>query len=943
MKYCKWCFLVLVVLCVGFTYPIQAGQSVIVRVDLENRLDFDRFSELGITPFIRMANVFFVEVEIDRLAEVRRTGVPFEIVDREPFSGHYYLGTVETIVSRKIPVGEMERLTEAGGLAIYKTATPIDRAAYRRYGFDPVEVTRREIPLVYQPMLTAAGAMSSIDVAADIDSLIGLISQDSLLVWDQRLEDFQTRLSLSDSSIAARDWIKAKFESFGYTDVQLQQFWIDDNRYGMAGNTDNILCIKEGAVEPDKVIVIGGHWDSIVYDGNDPYVFAPGADDDGSGTVATLEIARILADVPTRKTIVFVAFGAEENGLNGSWVLASTIYNQGIDLELMLNMDMIGYNPDTDLDVLCNYDHASLPYLNLMMQLAYDYTSLQPLASIAGGGSDHYPFMEYGYNILYAEEGEFNFPGWHTVIDLTANMDFAYMTEVVKMVFATAYAVSSFPSSVRDAVARDVGDGESLYLEWSPSIAPDIAGYWVFWSASPDVYFDSLFVSGGSTGNTTIGGLADGQMYYFSVVAEDFEGNQSFLRPQVYGTPHLIPLAPTGVSAEPGDWRIDLTWAANQEMDFDFYRIYRADVPGVYSLLVDNWDGTSFVDSVVTGGIMYEYVITAVDLDLNESEQSAMVSAAAATFDQGILIVDQTPPDAGNPTTAQKEAFFDAVFAGLPASYYYFDAAVDDLNKSIIGQYNAIFWFEDGNAAASWDPEDLAKVRWYLEHNTHLFLAGWRTAFEFAGQHSHQALAPGNFLYDYAGVNQVDEIYDVDFKGALGQAGWPDGLLDPAKVYSVWNGKMGWIGALGLNPASEAIYLYNSQSGANTGAIVGSRQENVTGKMVFLSVPFYYLYDADAQAIIAGAAEWFDLGSMCDCSGIGDCSDDGEINPVDVVYLINYALRLIGPPPPSDARCPVINRGDYDCDGMVGMLDVVKLINYVYRYPAPGPCDPCPE
>lgn len=85
------------------------------------------------------------------------------------------------------------------------------------------------------------------------------------------------------------------------------------------------------------------------------------------------------------------------------------------------------------------------------------------------------------------------------------------------------------------------------------------------------------------------------------------------------------------------------------------------------------------------------------------------------------------------------------------------------------------------------------------------------------------------------------------------------------------------------------------------------------------------------------------LSGSCDCTDHGDCNDDGIINPVDVVYLINYALRMVGPAPHSDPACPVINRGDWDCSGQINLVDIIKMINYVYRQPAPGPCDPCDE
>ena len=69
-------------------------------------------------------------------------------------------------------------------------------------------------------------------------------------------------------------------------------------------------------------------------------VFAPGADDNASGTTTVLELARIFKDVDTRKSIMFVAFSAEEVGLAGSWELANRLYGQGVDVEFMLNFDM---------------------------------------------------------------------------------------------------------------------------------------------------------------------------------------------------------------------------------------------------------------------------------------------------------------------------------------------------------------------------------------------------------------------------------------------------------------------------------------------------------------------------------------------------------------------------------------------------------------------------
>jgi len=936
----KFALLILFIVLAGSL--AQASEPlVIARLDLNRQADFESFNNLNRLPFFRIGNVFFAELDQRELSAVRRADIPFEVVDDQPFSGRYYFGTTESIVSKKIPATDMERLAEVGDHALYKSAQPIDLAEFRLFGFEPIEVKKREIPLTY----FRTGSTSLNPHAATFDpilsALVAVVDQDSVYAYNTRLEDFQTRLTFSDSNLAARDWIKEKFESFGYTDVFLDEFWCDDNRYGLSGFTYNIVCVKEGTAEPDKVIVIGGHWDSIIYDGGDPYVYAPGSDDNGSGTAATLEIARVLAGTPTKKTIIFVAFGAEESGLWGSWYFAYNAAVSGMDIQLMINMDMIGYTEDDYPNIECSYLSASRPYSELMAQMALEYTWLIPEVYPAGGGSDHWPFDQNGFNVANTIESDFNFPGWHTQLDLTSRMDFPYETEVTRMCLATLYTASDYPSAMTDAIARDVGDGQSLQVEWTALSDPDIVGYWVYWGTASESYFDSTFVPGGSTSQTTISGLAENQPYYLTMIAVDVGDRESFLRPEFTGTPRVIPLPPSGVVAETEEWRVELFWEPNQELDFDFYRIYRAAEPGAYSLLADNLTSPAYIDNDVAAGTMYDYVITAVDVDQNESEYSEMATAAAATFDQGILIVDQTRVGAGNPTTEEKEAFFAAVFSGIETSYYFYDPLVEELSKSIIGQYEAVFWFDDDNAAGYWLPGDLDKLRWYLSYNTNVVLAGWRMAFEFADLGVPKTIGPGNLLYDFTGVNHIDEVTDKDFVGAVGDVGIPNVAIDPDKVFPSWNGKMGWIGVLGLDDLNDAAYTFDSHSGVHTGKIVAAGRDNGTSKFVFLSMPFYYLMEDDAAELISVIVDWFGFGPTCDCSGIGDCSDDGIINPVDVVYMINYALLMTGPPPPTDPDCPAINRGDFNCDGRIDLVDVVLLINYVYRQPAPGPCDPC--
>jgi hypothetical protein len=199
-------------------------------------------------------------------------------------------------------------------------------------------------------------------------------------------------------------------------------------------------------VDPGKYLILCAHYDSRMSTLSDSTAAAPGADDNASGVSALLEIARVLRSIDTSYSIRFAAFSGEEQGLVGATAYAAWANAMGMQIPLLINLDMIGHpeNPatptiiverDVGNDVSAN-DAASQAFAAQMTQAAADYTTIQtalgPIYS-----SDYMPFEHFGYVCIGAYDGADTAPFYHTANDTIDKVDMGFCTEVARMVAAT--------------------------------------------------------------------------------------------------------------------------------------------------------------------------------------------------------------------------------------------------------------------------------------------------------------------------------------------------------------------------------------------------------------------------------------------------------------------------------------------------------------------------
>ncbi len=174
------------------------------------------------------------------------------------------------------------------------------------------------------------------------------------LRWSlEKLVSFGTRHTMSDTTSetrgigAARRWAKGQFDSFGAAcggclQVEMVGKTFEGRRLPTPTEVVNVLAVQRGTTDPERVIVISGHIDTINSDLLDAAGDAPGANDDGSGTAAVIEAARVLSKYRFPATIVYAVLSGEEQGLYGGQILAETAVARGWKVEAVLNNDIVG-------------------------------------------------------------------------------------------------------------------------------------------------------------------------------------------------------------------------------------------------------------------------------------------------------------------------------------------------------------------------------------------------------------------------------------------------------------------------------------------------------------------------------------------------------------------------------------------------------------------------
>jgi hypothetical protein len=369
-------------------------------------------------------------------------------------------------------------------------------------------------------LLLAPSPVRSQIVDPRVGVLIEEVSPERLHEYLEALTGFETRHSLSFSARAdfgvlpARDYILRTMAAFSdRLEVGFDCYDVEpQGRIPTEAELCNVVAVLPGRTE--RRIYVSGHYDTVARLRADPSSGgggggfdwehfdnpAPGANDDGSGTVLTMEVARVLAQsgLDFDATLVFVAFVAEEEGLVGASLHAAKAEREGWRIDAVFNNDIIGNslggNGIIDSRTVRVFsedpmDSPSRQLARFIRRQAGVYTPGHEVRLIAredrfGRGGDHTAFNRRGFTGVRFSESRENYSRQHTAADTLGGVDFEYLARNTRVNVAGVATLALAPAAPEIDLGRGpaLGRGETGYhaeLRWRRS--EGAVGYRIVW------------------------------------------------------------------------------------------------------------------------------------------------------------------------------------------------------------------------------------------------------------------------------------------------------------------------------------------------------------------------------------------------------------------------------------------------------------------------------
>lgn len=423
-------------------------------------------------------------------------------------------------------------------------------------------------------------AQTIINRDPEIKKMVDEISRERIEQTVRKLVSFHTRHNLSEQGDPSRgigaawNWIKTEMEksipeSGGRLTVGFEEYTAggQGQRIKQEIKLKNVVAILKGTdPSDDRRILISAHLDTRAALDNDNTSFAPGANDDGSGVAAVLELVRIMSARKFPATIVFMTVSGEEHGLYGAKYMASKAKDEKWNIIAMLNNDMIGNSGSSETLLNDNMrvrvfsegvpaseteqmaaarkytsgenDSRSRQLARYIKETGERYVDQMNVTLIYrndrfGRGGDHTPFAQAGFTAVRICEYNENYDRTHKVPaivngiqegDLPEYVDFEYVRKNAGVNLATIANLASAPYEPVNCGMIVSGLTNKTTIKWdAPGKGVKPAGYYILMRETYQPLWEKkIFVTGNEV---TLPYSKDN--YFFGVQSVDAAGHES--------------------------------------------------------------------------------------------------------------------------------------------------------------------------------------------------------------------------------------------------------------------------------------------------------------------------------------------------------------------------------------------------------------------------------
>ena len=427
--------------------------------------------------------------------------------------------------------------------------------------------------------VTLAHAQTTIDRDPEIESMVKEVNPDSLQSYIKSMVAFGTRSTVSSTTDkkrgigAAREWVLAKFNQFAAASGGRLTAFVDTSTYtgdGKRVKTDislgnTVATLKGTDPNDNRIFIISGHLDSRRTDVMNGTEDAPGANDDGSGSAAVLECARVMSRHSFPATIIFVTVSGEEQGLLGSTYMARKARTQNWNIEAVLNNDIMGSNNSNETNIINNTQvrvfSEGLPAYDLAKQarnirqfglendgkarqlaryvkeIGERYVDNLQVVMIYRNdrflrGGDHSPYVDTGYAAVRITEMNENFNHQHQDVrtekgvvygDLAEFIDFEYLRKNTALNLSNLANLAKSPGMPQEVKVEVRNLTNGTQLMWKAPVYGKVRGYYILMRETTSaVWQKKIFTTG-----TDVKLPYSKDNYFFAVQSVSEGGNES--------------------------------------------------------------------------------------------------------------------------------------------------------------------------------------------------------------------------------------------------------------------------------------------------------------------------------------------------------------------------------------------------------------------------------